>query len=112
MIVTITGVQNERIHSKNNCNHARRPDWGGDGGVDMSITVEQATVYRGGGRRFFTKRAAANNAARQTIKSRCGCDDDDHGIGYPGVTCPLHEPERYHKILRRLARLHLKGLQP
>jgi hypothetical protein len=78
----------------------------------MTIQTEQTTVYRGGGRRWFSKRAAAKAEARAMLYRRypCECDDDDPAIGYPGVCCYVHAMDCFHyaKIIRRLARLYLK----
>jgi len=72
------------------------------------ITTEQATVYRGGGRRWFSAKAAAAAEARAKIKTKCDCDTADDDIyGTIHLTCDLHKPERYPKIVRRLARLYL-----
>lgn len=72
------------------------------------IIKEQAIVYRGGGRRWFSKSAAANAEARKLIKSRCYCSAPEEVQGRfisSGETCFLHQQERYKKALRRLARL-------
>jgi hypothetical protein len=80
----------------------------------VGIVREQAIVYRGGGRRWFSAKSAARAAANKTIRERCECDEPEYGEGgrmaYPGNTCELHNEERYPKILRRLARLHLKHI--
>jgi hypothetical protein len=80
------------------------------------ITAETATVYRGGGRRYFTKRAAIAAEARAKLKTRCDCDYCDHPE-MPG--CPTeHMPCRYHdgsecadKILRRLTRVYSAAMK-
>jgi len=71
-----------------------------------AVTREPATVFKvDGGRRYFTKKAAFNAAARIAINKRCECERGD-GNRYSGFTCSYHEnPERYMKIVRRLARL-------
>ena len=53
---------------------------------------ESATVYRAGGRRWFTKRAALRAYARRKFKAkhRCECEQGDYGSGYPGYTCHVH----------------------
>lgn len=77
----------------------------------MIPTVEQATVYRGGGRRWLTRKAACKAEARAKIKTRCECDYCDHGLmGREHLTCSLHHPDRYPKILRRLARMYEAAL--
>lgn len=44
----------------------------------MSVTVESATVYRGGGRRFFSKRAAIRAEAVAIIKSKHPTERSEH----------------------------------
>jgi hypothetical protein len=74
----------------------------------MKVTKEAATVFRGGGRRWFTLASACSAEARAKIKTRCDCDYCDHeGYGREHLTCDLHHPDRYPKILRRLARVYL-----
>lgn len=70
------------------------------------VTTEQATVYRGGGRRWFSLESACRAEARAIIRKKCDCDTADDDIyGTIHLTCNLHKPERYPKIVRRLARL-------
>lgn len=77
----------------------------------MKITIETATVYRGGGRRWLTKRSAIKAEARAKIKSRCDCDTSDDGTyGTIHLTCSLHQPGRYEKILRRLTRVYAAAM--
>jgi hypothetical protein len=45
--------------------------------VSLSPTVETAVVYRGGGRRWLTLRAACRAIARQRIYSRYRASGDD-----------------------------------
>lgn len=78
----------------------------------MSVQVETAKVYRGGGRRWFSLKAACNAEARSIMrakdKPRCECDSPEYESGfqyYPGSTCNLHEHDRYMKRRRRLARI-------
>ena len=72
------------------------------------ITKETATVYRGGGKRYFTKKAAYNAAARAKIKTRCDCESPmlaDFETGYLPVCCKYHEDaDRLAKLQARLAR--------
>lgn len=81
----------------------------------MAIFKQHAVVYRGGGRRWFSAKAAANAAAKATMRARCECSEPEYADGdrmaYPGDTCRLHQPDRFPKILRRLARLHLKNIK-
>jgi hypothetical protein len=69
------------------------------------IAVEQATVYRAGGRRWFTKRAAikAYAAAKFRAKHPCECEQADYGSGYPGFTCHVHDVRD--RVLPRYVRL-------
>jgi hypothetical protein len=66
------------------------------------VTDEVAKVYRAGGRRFFSKKAAFHAAARAIIKKRCDCEMGDSIT--PGITCRYHEPEHYPVVAARLAR--------
>ena len=78
----------------------------------MSVTTETATVYRGGGRRWFSLKAACNAEARARLKKNCDCDHCDHpeipGGWREDFPCRFHDgSERAAKILRRLARIYL-----
>lgn len=81
----------------------------------MIVRAETATVYRGGGRRYFTKRAACRAEARAKLREHCDCDYCDHPE-MPGAPTE-HLPCRYHdgsesaqKILRRLTRIYAKAM--
>ncbi len=73
------------------------------------IRAETVTVYHGGGRRWFTLKAAARREAGAKLKERCTCDYVDHPeYGQEDLPCGYHDgSERAAKILRRLARLHV-----
>jgi hypothetical protein len=74
----------------------------------VTVNPETATVYRGGGRRWFTPQAACRAEARARLKVDCGCDYCDHeGYGREHITCSRHKPDRYPKIVRRLTRIYL-----
>lgn len=74
----------------------------------MIPTIETATVYRGGGRRWFSLASACKAEARAKIKTKCECDYCDHGeYGREHLACTLHDPERYPTILRRLTRAYI-----
>lgn len=80
----------------------------------MNVTTETATVYRGGGRRWFTKRAACRAEARAKLKSRCDCDYCDHpempGCPTEDLPCQYHDgSERAAKILRRLSMVYFRA---
>lgn len=76
------------------------------------IRTESAIVYKAGGRRFFTLKAAVRRAVRERLRANCECDYCDHPE-MPG--CPTEDlPCKYHdnspralKIERRLSRLYL-----
>jgi hypothetical protein len=76
--------------------------------ADAIFVVEQATVYRAGGRRWLTRKAAikAYAAAKFRRKHPCECEQGDYASGYPGYTCPVHDARdrvlpRYVRVLRR-----------
>ncbi len=74
------------------------------------ISTEAATVYRGGGRRWFTLKAAAGAEVRAKLKTRCECDGPEARFipGYPPVTCCYHNgSDRAAKIKRRLTRIYM-----
>lgn len=80
------------------------------------IAVETATVYRAGGRRYFTKRAACIAQARAKIKQRCECDYCDHpempGCPTEYLPCEYHDDSaRASKIMRRLTRIYMKAMK-
>lgn len=75
------------------------------------IAVENATVFRGGGRRWFTRRAAGRAEAKARIKERCECEEGDMDMGgvYPGYTCEYHTEAnlpRTAEIVNRLGRFY------
>lgn len=60
------------------------------------IAAEQATVYRGGGRRWFTRKAAERAEARKAWKTRCECEEGNPAERYPGYVCDIHsDPVKY-----------------
>lgn len=75
------------------------------------ITREPAVVFKAAGRRYFTRKAAINALARQTIRRRCECERADWLTNDAGFTCDLHRDRtRYAKIKRRLAGLIARRL--
>ena len=78
------------------------------------VIIETATVYRAGGRRYFTKRAACTALARTKLKERCECDYCDHdelpGSPREDLPCSLHAYPRHEKIMRRLTRIYMKAM--
>jgi hypothetical protein len=75
--------------------------------------AEQATVYRGGGRRWFSKKSACRAEAKAKIKSRCDCEQIDHGsMGVESVACSYHaDMDRFQKIVRRLSNIYLHAMK-
>lgn len=64
----------------------------------MTITKETATVYRGGGRRWFSKKSAICAEAKACYrivshaKDRCGCGYiDDEMYGKVPYSCDYHD---------------------
>jgi len=76
------------------------------------MKAETATVYRAGGRRWFTKKGAARAEARALYRNRhpCECElPSGFGAGsYPGYVCEYHG-ERQEKFVSRVARLILRA---
>jgi len=76
------------------------------------ITVETATVYRGGRRRWFSLKAACNAEAaalhRQHYKNLCECSKGDWET--PGETCHYHESDFYHRWISRVSRVLAHGI--
>lgn len=63
------------------------------------LQPETATIYRGGGRRWFTKAAAEKAEARKLLKTRCECCTGDWQT--PAYTCPIHrDPARFDRMVR------------
>ena len=60
----------------------------------MIVERETATVYRGGGRRYFTKRAAYVSAARAKIDGHCECLPAEPDVGLDSMVCRLHSDLR------------------
>jgi hypothetical protein len=71
---------------------------------------EQATVYRAGGRRWFTQKAAikAYANAKFRAKHRCECEQPEYDSGYPGATCGIHAV--YDKVMPRYLRVLKRNL--
>lgn len=65
----------------------------------MKVTTEISTVFRGGGRRWFTKKSAIRAEAKALYraclqkKDRCDCERADGYAtwDYPGNTCEYHD---------------------
>jgi hypothetical protein len=74
----------------------------------MAVTTEQATVYRGGGRRWFSLRAAVKAEAQAIIKAKHPSERPEYENDmcyYPGFH--WRELPRSDVLLRRLCRLIL-----
>ena len=70
----------------------------------MAITKQHAEVFRGGGRRFFTLRAAARAEAKALINRHCHCDYCDHeGYGREHLPCRRHQEEHFEPLVKKLA---------
>ena len=74
----------------------------------MPIVTEQATVYRGGHRRYFTKAAAVKGYAKAKFRAKhpCECEQSDYASGYGGYNCGAHDAwdrvgPRYIRWLKR-----------
>lgn len=76
--------------------------------MSVAIVIEQAQVYRGGRRRWFSLRAACRAEAsmlhRQHFRQRCDCDKPSQDGIYPGNTCAYHETDFFHRWTARVAR--------
>lgn len=71
------------------------------------ISTEQATVYRGGGRRWFTLQAAQRAEARTIIKRRCECCKGDHIT--PDYVCDYHDdPVKFDRMTRLLVAMFIR----
>lgn len=75
----------------------------------MSVEKSQAVVYHGGGRRWFTLKAACRAEAKKTLKTRCECEHMDHGaMGSEWLICWYHEEERNVVLMRRLTGAYMR----
>jgi hypothetical protein len=72
--------------------------------------VEQATVFRAGGRRWFTQKTAikAYAAAKFRAKHPCECEQGDYASGDPGFNCGVHDLRE--RVLPRYLRVLNKRL--
>lgn len=76
----------------------------------MNINKQIAEVYfsPSAGRRYLTKRAAIQAEARAIILAKYPkerADYEDGRMTYPGWSLKTDEPERYEKLLKRIARI-------
>jgi hypothetical protein len=73
------------------------------------IGIETAQVYRGGGRRWFTRQAAERAEARKAWNRVCECDESDSATGYPGHVCTVHsDPKKYQRRIRLYVAMFLR----
>lgn len=78
----------------------------------MPVIIETAIVYRGAGRRYFTKGGALRSFAKAAIKRRCDCERDDPATGYPGNTCKYHQEwSGQSELIKRFCRLYKHAIQ-
>lgn len=68
----------------------------------MSIRSSTATVYHGGGRRWFSMYAAERAEAKRIISKRCECDYGDSVT--PTYRCRYHnmDPVKFQRLVRLL----------
>ena len=73
----------------------------------MGVSVETATVYRGGGRRWLTRKAAVKAEAIAVIKAKHPTErgETDHSIGYHDPGWHWTELRRSDVLLRRVMRM-------
>ena len=76
----------------------------------MAITSEPAAVYRGGGRRWFTLRAAARAEAKALIRKHCQCDYCDHPEWSmrEHLPCRRHQDENFKPLVKKLAGRYMR----
>lgn len=71
------------------------------------IRQETAAVFRGGGRRFFTRKAAERAEAKAAIRKRCECCDGDWET--PPEVCTYHrDPERLQRTIHLLVVMFIR----
>lgn len=71
------------------------------------IRQETAAVFRGGGRRFFTRKAAERAEAKAAIRKRCECCDGDWET--PPEVCAYHrDPVRLQRIIHLLVVMFIR----
>jgi hypothetical protein len=76
-----------------------------------TVGVETAQVFRGGGRRWFTRQAAERAEARKAWKRVCECDESRPAEGYPGYTCTVHaDPGKYQRRVRLYAAMFVRPI--
>ena len=75
------------------------------------FVVEQATVYRANGRRYFSRSSAIRGYAKGRIREKhpCECEGADYESNYPGFDCGCHALRE--KVLPRFVRVIRKALR-
>ena len=78
----------------------------------MPVTIEQATVFKSGRRRYFTKASAYRAEAWGLISKKypCLCEAEIPEDNYPGMVCDTHDGnDHYKKLAARLAGFLMKN---
>jgi hypothetical protein len=74
--------------------------------TDQRVTAETAVVYRGGGRRWFTRRAAYRAEAKALIREHCWCSPIEPYTGCEEI-CRYHDdPYHFEELVDLLAYLY------
>lgn len=77
----------------------------------MGVWTEDAIVFRGGGRRWFTRKAAERAEARAAIKRRCECCGGDAVT--PAFVCAYHvNPVRFNRMVSLYAAMFVRRPSP
>jgi hypothetical protein len=68
----------------------------------VAVSSSMATVFHGGGRRWFSRRAAERAEAKAIVRRRCECDRGDTVT--PAYACAYHrmEPQRFERMIHLL----------
>ena len=66
------------------------------------VRTSTATVYHGGGRRWFSLKAAERAEAKVSIRKRCECDNGDDVT--PPYRCHYHDmdPVKFNRLVHLL----------
>ena len=71
------------------------------------VETRTATVFVGGGRRWFTRKAAERAIAKAAIKKRCECSRGDRIT--PDYVCEYHrDGDRFQRMIRLFIAMHLR----
>lgn len=78
-------------------------------GSEGAVRLSTATVWHGGGRRWFTRRAAERAEARHLINKRCECEKGDVYFQTPSYTCVLHaDPVKMDRRVRLMVAMFVR----